>query len=83
MTGTVARVVAAPGEAPSPLEVQIPAPTGNQVLVRIHAVGVRDMRLDRRLDLDVRYVQSTQNVRVVDAQSHCHRCVAGVLPLVL
>ncbi len=40
MTGTVARVVAAPGEAPSPLEIQIPAPTGNQVLVRIHAVGV-------------------------------------------
>ncbi|MCS3782358.1 NAD(P)-dependent alcohol dehydrogenase [Tsukamurella ocularis] len=40
MTGTVARVVAAPGKAPSALEVQIPAPTGNQVLVRIHAVGI-------------------------------------------
>ncbi|GAA1004761.1 NAD(P)-dependent alcohol dehydrogenase [Nocardiopsis tropica] len=40
MTSTVARVVAAPGEAPSSLEVQIPDPTGNQVLVRIAAVGV-------------------------------------------
>lgn len=40
MTGTFARVVAAPGEAPSHLEIDVPAPTGNQVLVRIHAVGV-------------------------------------------
>ncbi len=40
MTGTIARVVAAAGEAPSALEVDVPAPTGNQVLVRIHAVGV-------------------------------------------
>lgn len=40
MTGTLARVVTAPGEAPSPLEIDLPAPTGNQVLVRIHAVGV-------------------------------------------
>lgn len=40
MTSTVARVVAAPGAAPSALEVDVPDPTGNQVLVRIHAVGV-------------------------------------------
>lgn len=40
MTRTVARVIAAPGEAPSELEVEVPAPTGHQVLVRIHAVGV-------------------------------------------
>lgn len=40
MTRTFARVVAEPGAAPSELEVEVPDPTGHQVLVRIHAVGV-------------------------------------------
>ena len=40
MNRTVARVVAEPGAAPSDLEVEVPDPTGHQVLVRIHAVGV-------------------------------------------
>ncbi|ADG78997.1 Alcohol dehydrogenase zinc-binding domain protein OS=Tsukamurella paurometabola (strain ATCC 8368/ DSM / CCUG 35730 / CIP 100753 / JCM 10117 / KCTC 9821/ NBRC 16120 / NCIMB 702349 / NCTC 13040) OX=521096 GN=Tpau_2391 PE=3 SV=1 [Tsukamurella paurometabola] len=40
MTGTVARAVMARGAAPSRLEVEIPDPAGNQVLVRIAAVGV-------------------------------------------
>lgn len=40
MTAALARVVAEQGAAPSPLEVDVPAPAGNQVLVRIHAVGV-------------------------------------------
>lgn len=40
MNRTVARVVAASGAAPSALEVEVPDPTGHQVLVRIHAVGL-------------------------------------------
>ncbi|WP_019204528.1 NAD(P)-dependent alcohol dehydrogenase [Tsukamurella sp. 1534] len=40
MNRTVAHVVAEQGAAPSPLDVDIPDPTGHQVLVRIAAVGV-------------------------------------------